>query len=240
MKIVIAGAGRGTRFGELTKSCPKILLPVLGKPFLYYLLESIKQIPEAEVGLVAGHLWEQVRDYIVKNSLNIEIINQFAKLGEDKYGTACSLLAAAEFVKDDEFIFLYGDNLYSPQDIERLSKQTTGNYVSGYRYQGKGIEKYGQLDLAGDQLKQIAEKPASPISDIINSGLYRFTPEIFARARNVRKSSRGELELVDAVNILAKEERVKVFMLQKYFIDFGSPRDLPGVEKFITEYYGSN
>ena len=84
-----------------------------------------------------------------------------------------------------------------------------------------------------DFLEKIVEKPKEFVGDLINAGLYKFTPEIFEKVFQIEKSSRGEYEITDAVSLLAKEKKVKIKKINNDWHDFGNPEDIQKLSKFL-------
>lgn len=234
MKIIIAAAGRGTRMQDLTKDQPKHLIKVAGKPFLFYLLENIKQAGYSEIIVIGGYLIEKIEDFLNTYDKNIKLINQHEAIQKGYYGTACPVNSAKEIIGQENFIFIPGDNLYSPEDLKKFS-----GLEDDYNYLGAAIhpqpQYYGVVKKQGEYLENIIEKPVEYISDLINTGLYKFTPEIFTKLEQIKISPRGEYELTDAINLLAKEKKVKVVQLQDYWYDFGKPEDIIKIEEFLKK-----
>ncbi|MFH1537258.1 MAG: sugar phosphate nucleotidyltransferase [Patescibacteria group bacterium] len=232
MKVLIAAAGRGTRMKELGIDKPKHLLEVKGKPFLYYLLENIKKAGFKDIIVVGGYKAEKIEEFISGYDKNIKVINQWDRISKEKYGTVCPIEAARNELKDDNFIFISGDNYYSALDLKKMKKNDDMNYAAYYT--SKYPELYGVVRYdKKDYLEEIVEKPMKHIGNEISIGLYKFTPEIFSKIEKIDKSTRGEYELVDAVNRLAKERQVKVIEHKKHWFDFGKPEDVPVLEEFL-------
>ncbi|NQU99375.1 MAG: NTP transferase domain-containing protein [Parcubacteria group bacterium] len=235
-KIVISAAGRGTRMGDLTKDIPKPLLEVKGRPFLYYLLENIKKAGFTEIIVVTGYKSEKVEEFLNKYDSNVQTVNQFEKLGEEKYGTACSIMSAEDLVGSESLISVYGDNLYSVKDLSKLRESNDDFcYVSGI--EDKHPENYGVLISKNNFLVKIIERPREFYTNLINIGFYKFTSEIFKIVEKVGKSERGEYELTDAVTYLAKQKKVKINIIKDYWKDFGKPEDIKNLEEFIEKEY---
>ncbi len=238
-KVVVCAAGRGTRMKELGNKTPKPLIEVLGKPFLHFLLTNLTQAGFEEIIMVTGHLSEQV-DQFMKDSKDIfphfQTINQFELLGEDKYGTLLPVIAARDLIGDDDFVVVYGDNLFALGDLKNM-RQLNGkfNYVAGLVVEDPS--RYGTLVAKHDDLlERIDEKLPNPVSDVINTGVYTFTPEIFNVIDNVKPNeTNGEYYLTDAVGLLAQQDKVKIVKLDDYWLDFSKPEDIPVVEKFIKD-----
>lgn len=236
MRMVIGAAGRGTRFKELTQTQPKILIPVNGKPYLYYILQAVEAAGFSEIILVVGYQAEKIAEFLqtYPNRVTIKIVNQFEKIGQEKYGTACLLESVQDFVGQESFVVLYGDNLCSSRDLRRFILEDNNNYIAGYPV--TDYKKYGILIRdAENNLKEIIEKPSTPVGNLANCGLYKFNNEIFKYLTKIKKSPRGEWELTDAISLLAKKRKVKVVKLLDYWLDLGAPEDISKVESFISK-----
>ncbi len=236
-KVVIAAAGQGTRMLHLTKNKPKPLIKIRKRPFLAYLFDNIFKAGYKEIILVVGYKAEKFKEFL-KNykppkgrKCKIQIVNQFEIVGTKKYGTACALMAAEDIIGKENFIIVYGDNLYSTKDLVAFNIDDNYNYAQAFSH--KHPEKYAALVLDGEYLKKIVEKPKKYISNLIPTGLYKFTPEVFDKLSKLRKSRRGEYEVSDLVLLLAKERKVKVKMVQDYWVDFGNPADIIKFSHFL-------
>jgi NDP-sugar pyrophosphorylase family protein len=240
-KVVIAAAGQGTRMLELTKDQPKHIIEVENKPFLFYLLDNLFLAGYREAILVLGFKSELVSEFLEKyappgdEEFEIQIVNQFEILGpkEKEYGTACPLKCVMDIVEED-FIYLNGDNLFSIKDLKSMNIDDQYNYVAGLEHSNP--EKYGVLVKdGGDFLEKIVEKPKEYVGNIINAGLYKFTPEVFEKLSLIKKSSRGEYEITDAISLLAEDKKVKIKIIKDFWHDFGSPADVEKLSKFIKD-----
>lgn len=238
-KVVVAAAGQGTRMLELTKDKPKHIIEVQNRPFIFYLLDNLYLAGYREIILVLGFRAEMVDNLLSKycppgdDEFEIKIVNQYEILGpkEKEYGTACPLKCVKDLV-DDNFIYLNGDNLFSVDDLKLMNIDDEYNYVAGLAHQNP--EKYGVLIKdKEDFLEKIVEKPKENVGNIINSGLYKFTPEIFKKVSCLEKSPRGEYEITDAISLLAKEKKVKIKQIKDYWIDFGCPSDIEKLSEFL-------
>jgi len=90
-----------------------------------------------------------------------------------------------------------------------------------------------------DYLEKIIEKPTTYVGDLINTGLYKFTPSVFKRLPRISKSIRGEFEITDVINLLAKEKRVKIREIEDYWLDFGRPEDVQTISEFLNNNQAS-
>src|SRR3989344_378453 len=237
-KVVISAAGQGTRMLELTKDKSKHLIHVNERPFLAYLLDNILQAGYTEIMMVVGFREDMIKEFLKNYKFkgrapSIQLVNQFEVLGprEKEYGTACPLKCVKSFVGQDQFVSLVGDNFYSANDLASMNIDDNYNYVGGLK--NDHPERFGVLLTEGEFLKEIVEKPKEFVGDLINTSLYKFTPEVFEKLPLIQKSQRGEYEITDVISLLAKEGKVKVKILKDNWMDFGKPED---IDKFLQEF----
>ncbi|MBW2965866.1 NTP transferase domain-containing protein [Candidatus Woesearchaeota archaeon] len=228
MKAVIMAAGKGTRMLPLTESIPKVLVEINGKPFLYYVLENLKKAGFNDIGIIVGYKKEKFPEFLKKYNFKAELIEQ-----KEQKGTGHAVMQAKDFCKNENFIVLGGDNLFSIKDLKAVKQQDEFCYVVGKEVNNP--EKYGVLITKDDKLIEIKEKPKEFVGNLINIGLYKFTSEIWDALDKIELSERGELELTDAITILAQKDKVKVLKLKDYWLDLGSKEDIPKIEEFFKK-----
>lgn len=235
-KVLISAAGRGTRMLHLSQDRPKHLIEINGKPFLYYLLKNLKEAGFSEFIMVVGYKKELMDEFLKKygGEFKIVLVNQFDILGEDVYGTACPLGCVKDLLGGESFVSVYGDNLYAIEDLQRFNIDDDFCYIAGLPHEHP--EKYGVLQV-DDQgfLQEIIEKPENPVGNLINTGLYKFTPEVFDYLDKIGLSPRGEYELTDVINLLAQNKKVKALPLTGVWLDFGKPEDVQKVEEYLNK-----
>jgi len=240
-KVVIAAAGQGTRMLSLSENKSKHLICIQQRPFLAYLLDNILKAGYREIILVAGYREDMIREFLRNykfddSDFNIKIVNQFEILGpkEKEYGTACPIKCVKDLIKNENFISLCGDNFYTVEDLKLMNIDDDYNYVAGIS--SERPEQFGVLiEDRNDFLEKIIEKPKEFVGSLINTSLYKFTPEIFEKVFQIEKSPRGEYEITDAISLLAKEKKVKVKKMNDFWMDFGRPEDVEKLSKFIKE-----
>lgn len=237
---------------ELSKDKPKHLISVLEKPFLTYVLDNVVKAGYTDIILVVGYKGEKIEAFIKNYALplavdvSIKCVSQYELLGPREagmYGTACPLMCVKGIT--EPFVFLYGDNLYSVEDLRAMNIEDGFNYVAGMRHENP--EKYGVLIHENGYLKEIIEKPGREflqsrklsrpgkefVGDMINTGPFTFTAEVFEKLPLIKKSPRGEYEITDVISLLAKEGKVKVKEID-FWIDFGKPEDVEKLAEFVT------
>jgi dTDP-glucose pyrophosphorylase len=238
---VVAAAGRGTRMGEIAGAKPKHLIPVNGQPFLFYLLDRLQSAGIEEIVLIGGHQFPAMEEFVAMHGpkFNITLVDQFQRLGEERYGTALAIEAAKPEVGEREFLAVYGDNLFTVRDLQKvINAPANGSYIATLQHPNP--ERYGVVlsDVDGTVTK-IVEKPKDPVGNQINAGLYRFTPQIFS-VLPTQPSPRGEYELTDAVQTLAEAGQMKAISLDDYWQDFGRPEDIEVASGLLTDGYNSD
>jgi len=245
-KVVIAAAGQGTRMLSLSNDKSKHLINVQNRPFLAYLMDNLVLAGYTDIVLVVGfkkELMEDFKQYFLNSSdkskdIKIQIVDQYEILGpkESEYGTACPIKCVKDVVGREDFIYVYGDNLFSVEDLKSMSIDDEFCYIAGLKQDHP--EKYGVLIEDGDDfLEKIIEKPAEFVGDLINAGLYKFTPEVFEKISQIQKSPRGEYEITDVISLLSKAKRVKIKKIKDYWQDFGNPEDVEKLSNFIKNGY---
>ncbi len=230
---VILAAGKGARMKDLSANQPKHVIAVDRRPFLFYLLDNLTKAGFKKLIVVVGYQKKVMIERLDKwIGLPLEIIDQTKYVPISHYGTLCPIQAVEHLLSNESFIAVNGDNLYSSRDLMMMRKVNGFSYIAGLKHSHP--ERYGVLIPGNsDRLQQIIEKPQKSVGDLINTGLYVFTPEIFSVLPLISLSERGEYELTDAVNILAKQGKVKIKILNDYWLDFTKPNDVVQVEQFI-------
>ena len=172
-QAVILAAGEGQRLRPFTLTKPKVMLPIAGKPMLQYVIEALAQIGIRNIVLVVGYRKEQVFDYIGSGEqfgVSITYITQ-----ERQLGTAHAL-AQAKAVTENEFLVLPGDNLIEANTIAQFATAKPNGVLV------KMVDnplRYGVVTIEDGVVKEIIEKPKEAKSNLINTGIYAFTTEIF-------------------------------------------------------------
>ena len=177
-KVVIAAAGQGTRMLGLSSNKSKHLIKVQNRPFLAYLLDNLIKAGYNDIFLVVGFkkelMEEFARDYLKcsdEHGLKIKIIDQYEILGpkEKEYGTACPIKCVKDVIGSEGFIYVFGDNLFSVEDLKLMNIDDEFCYIAGLKHDHP--EKYGVLIAppgtgscyggkdGDDFLKKIVEKP---------------------------------------------------------------------------------
>jgi dTDP-glucose pyrophosphorylase len=219
---------------EYTTDIPKHIIAVAGKPFIYYLLDAVVEAGYRRIFVVGGYHIDKLKKCLLEYTTEAEIIlvDQIQLLGEQCYGTTCPVLAVKDKIQGDRFVYTMGDQLLSVADLQAMQQSTADTLVAVTEHNNP--ERYGVIEYKSDHtLSRIIEKPSHPISHDINVGLYTLTKDIFPLLDKTASSNRGESELTDVINTLARDHTVRVVNLQQPWLDLGRPEDITALERYL-------
>jgi len=230
MKAVVLAAGEGVRLRPLTFTRPKHLISLGGKPLLEHLLASVRAAGINEALIVVHYMAERFKQYFGDGSkfgMKLEYVFQGGVRG-----TADAIGVAESYVKDEDFLLIYGDLLVTPNVVkhvlrshEREKPAATMTVVPVTH-----PERYGITKLEGSHVAEIVEKPrlGEAPTNLANAGIYVFSTEIFEKIRETHPSPRGEWEITDSLSLLMQEKRpvVGVQISGEEWLDVGRPWDL--------------
>ncbi len=226
MKGLLLAGGHGTRLRPLTFTGNKHMIPVANRPILLYGLDHLRQAGIEEIGIVLGPIQEGIREVIGDGSqwgLRVSYIHQ----GEPK-GLAHAVLCAREFLGDDPFVMYLGDNLLQEgvRPFVRAYEASHPDAIVGATPVADP-RRYGVIELDGERIVSVEEKPAQPRSDLALVGVYLFTRKIVPVIEQLKPSKRGELEITDAIRgLLAQGGHVRAQRVGGWWKDTGLPADL--------------
>jgi glucose-1-phosphate thymidylyltransferase len=227
MRGLLLAGGHGTRLRPLTFTGNKHMIPIANRPMLHYGLRLLQEAGIREVGIILGPITEGIREGIGDGhefGLKVTYLTQ----GDPK-GLAHAVLVAREFLGDEPFLMVLGDNLLEGGAGPYLEAFRTGRpsaVVGAVPVRDPG--RYGVVELGPEgQILSLEEKPKAPRSNLALIGVYLFTPEVHDVIRELKPSARGELEITDAIRTLnERTARVKVVRLSGWWKDTGQVEDI--------------
>ena len=238
MKGIILAGGSGTRLYPITKSISKQIIPVYDKPMIYYPLSVLMLAGIREILIISTpkdiHLYE---DLLGDGS---HLGFKFAyKVQPSPDGLAQAFILGDEFIGNDNVCLVLGDNIFYGYSFGSTLLETAelkdGAVVFGYWV--KDPERYGvvEFDEQGNVLS-LEEKPVKPKSNYAVTGLYFYSNDVVAKAKSLKPSPRGELEITDLNKLYLRENRLKVELLGRGFawLDTGTHDSLLQASNFIA------
>lgn len=237
MKGIILAGGSGTRLYPLTRSISKQILPIYDKPMIYYpmsvlMLAGIKDI----LIITTSRDISMFRDIFGNgNSLGMNIEY---RVQENPNGIVEAFLIGEKFIGNSSVSLILGDNIFFGQSftilLKRLSELKKGAEIFGYSV--KDLTSYGVVEFDKDMnVISIEEKPETPKSKYAIPGLYFYDNTVVEKARKVKPSLRGELEITDLNRMYLEEKTLKVNLLGRGFawLDTGTHKNLLQASNFI-------
>jgi len=227
MKAVVPCAKKKEGLFPFSESKPTALMPVMGKALVKHNIEALRDNGVDEVYLVTNYLEEKFEQEFGERT-DVNIVHQ-----EEVTGTA-SALKKVDFIEDD-FLVVNGDVIVSENDLESLLTHHENNdsTVTLLGTDESKPEKFGVLSITNDDVVDIREKPDTPENNLINTGIYVFTPEIF---REIDELEEDQKSVTDAVKNLAQREEAKYELIDDYWIDINSPEKLWEADKIKREF----
>ncbi len=223
--VAILVGGLGTRLRGVVDDVPKPLALVLGRPFLFYLLDMLALRGARAVTLCSGYMADFVQEKTGSEWLGMPIRHSVEK---EPMGTAGALALAKKFLQSERVLIMNGDTWFEP-DFKAFAEAAEGAEFCIAAAQVPDASRYGALEWDADGwLISFKEKSNSPASGSINAGVYFVSQKLLASLRvepiSLEKS---------VLHALVIERRVKIFQSASPFLDIGIPSDYAAAAGFL-------
>lgn len=238
MKGIILAGGSGTRLYPVTKSISKQIIPVYDKPMIYYPLSVLMLAGLKEILIISTpqdiHLYEN----LLGNGEDLGIKLEYA-IQPSPDGLAQAFIIGEQFIGDDSVCMILGDNIFYGFDFARTLKDAAklqdGAIVFGYYVNDP--ERYGVAGFDADgKVLSLEEKPTVPKSNYAVTGLYFYGNDVVEKAKSLKPSKRGELEITDLNRLYLEEGRLNMKIMGRgmAWLDTGTHDSLLEASNFIA------
>ncbi len=236
MKGIILAGGTGSRLFPITVSTSKQLLPIYDKPLIYYSLSTLISMGIKEIMVITTR--EHKKNFIAllgdgsNFGINLSYIVQ-----PKPEGIAQAFILCEKFIGKDSTCLILGDNIFHSNtitaDLERKLEKNRGSII--FTYEVSDPERYGVVKVKNNKILSIKEKPKKTSSKDAITGLYIFDSTVSKKAKSLKPSKRGELEITDLINHYLKDNSLKILKLEKgsAWLDTGTFDSLNEASMFI-------
>lgn len=240
MKGIILAGGSGTRLYPITKAVSKQLLPVGGKPMIYYPLSILMNAGIKEILIISTPIDLPLFKRLLGDGSDFGI-NLIYEEQPSPDGLAQAFIIGESFIGDDDVCLILGDNIFYGNGLsEMLGKAiqnvTKNNIATIFGYKVNNPQRYGvvEFDAQGNVLS-IFEKPDTPKSNYAVVGLYFYPNSVIDIAKNVKPSNRGELEITSVNQKYLEEKNLIVELMgdEYSWLDTGTSESLIEASDFI-------
>lgn len=237
MKGIILAGGSGTRLYPVTKAMSKQMVPIYDKPMIYYPMSVLMLAGIKEVLIISTErdlpnfkeLFGDGSDLGLKIEYKVQLAPN---------GLAEAFVIGEEFIGDDNVAMILGDNIFYGQNFSKnlynASKLEKGAVIFGYYVQNPKAFGVVEFDSEGNVLS-LEEKPEKPKSKYAIPGLYFYDNSVVEKAKNLKPSPRGELEITDLNRLYLEEETLKVELLGRgmAWLDTGTHSSMLQASNFV-------
>ena len=239
MKGIILAGGSGTRLFPATKSISKQIIPVYDKPMIYYPLSALMLSGIREILIISTpkdiHLYEELLGDGKQLGLNLKYETQASP-----DGLAQAFLIGESFIGNEPVCLILGDNIFYGHGFGKTLLDIGENFDEGatvFGYYVRDPQRYGVVEFTKTgQVISLEEKPEKPKSNYAVTGLYFYDNTVVQKAKSLKPSARGELEITDLNKLYLEENKLRVKLLGRglAWLDTGTHDSLLQASNFIA------
>lgn len=240
MKGIVLAGGSGTRLYPITKSVSKQILPIYDKPMIYYPISTLMLAGIRDILIISTPRDLPVFKELLGDGSNFGL-NLTYKEQPSPDGLAQAFLIGEEFLNGEPGCLILGDNIFHgsyfiPKLEAAIEDATNNGYATVFGYWVKDPQRYGvaEFDTNGKCIS-IEEKPSEPKSNHAVVGLYFYPSDVVEKARQLKPSKRGELEITSLNQAYLSEGKLKIQLLGRGFtwLDTGTHESLYEASAYI-------
>jgi len=239
MKGIILAGGSGSRLYPMTIPISKQLCSVSQKPLIYYPLTTLIQMGIKDILIISDPInltsYQRLLEYGEQFGINISYTVQ-----PKPEGIAQALLLGEDFINEDNFCLILGDNIYYSSIFEQSFDLLCNRSNHLMLYEHPSSHRFGVAVFDGEFVCKVVEKPKNPPSNYIVTGLYFFNKFAIEAAKQIKKSARGEYEITDVISRLIETTHVTYTTLVSPYdlwCDVGITATFEATTRFIDSIY---
>ena len=236
MKGIVLAGGSGTRLHPLTISVSKQLMPVYDKPMIYYPIATLISAGIREILIICTPQDQPLFKKLLGDGSQIGCQFQY-EVQEEPNGLAEAFLIGEQFIGKEKVALILGDNIFYGTGLSKLLQENT-NPEGGiiFAYHVNDPERYGVVEFDEQQKAiSIEEKPKKPKSNFAVPGIYFYDNTVIEKAKKLKPSNRGELEITDINKAYLQEQKLSVSILDRgiAWLDTGTFDSLMKASQFV-------
>lgn len=237
MKGIILAGGKGSRLYPITKGISKQLLPIYDKPMIYYPLSVLMLSKIRDILLITNSEFIELYKRVLGDGSDFGIKIEYA-IQDEPRGLADAFILGENFIGKNNVCLILGDNIFYGQGfrtkLEEAYLKDNGARIFGYYTSNPKESGVVEFDIQGKVIS-LEEKPEVPKSNYVVPGLYFYDNSVIEKAKSLKPSKRGEIEITDLNRLYLDEKSLSIDILGRGFawLDTGTYQGLADASDFV-------